>query len=380
MNRRLEMISKDAKRYLANWQGEVDGAAQYHTLAQLEKNPQLSQVYTNMAKMEEKHRNFWAEQLKKLGVPVPPAKPTWRARVLIWAAKRFGPDSILSTLAGFEKASQNMYAPQKEAQGTGMSEEERMHGTMLQEILRVGNTGASGSYLAQLEGRHKGVGGNALRAAVLGANDGLCSNLSLVMGAAGAAFNNHILLLTGMAGLLAGACSMALGEWLSVTNARELAENEIQAEAEELELNPQDEAAELQLIYEAKGMKPADAKDLANHMISDKARAIDALTREELGINPEDLGGNAYQAAAISFVLFAVGAIIPVFPIFFLHGGTAVVASATVSALALFLFGGLSTLFTGKPVWFAGTRQLLLGALAAGLTYGLGHLLGVSLS
>jgi VIT1/CCC1 family predicted Fe2+/Mn2+ transporter len=374
------MASPNVKRYLENYQGELDGAALYHALAQAEKNTKLAQVYENLAKMEEKHRGFWEERLTKEGVSHPPNKPSWRMRVLIWITERFGPDSVLSTVAGFEKTDKNMYVSQEETKGTGMTADEHLHDRVLEEILKVDKEGASGSYLAQLEGRHKSVGGNALRAAVLGANDGLCSNMSLVMGVAGASFNNHILLLTGLAGLLAGACSMALGEWLSVTSARELAEREIRVESEEFDLDPLAEGEELQLIYESKGMKPEAAKALAGHMVANKERAMDALTREELGINPEDKGGNAYQAAAVSFGLFSLGAIIPVSPIFFLQGAPAVVASAVLSAIALFVFGALGTLFTGKPVLVAGSRQLALGLLAAGVTFLLGHLLGVSLS
>jgi vacuolar iron transporter family protein len=370
----------DIKRYLENWQGEVDGAVQYRALSQAEKSPQLSRVYANLARMEEKHRGFWEGRLKKAGVKVPPRRPGWRTRVLIWAAKRLGPRAVLSTVAGFERVDKNMYARQKETEGTGMTQDEHLHDRVLDEILRVDPEGAAGSTLARLEGRHKSVGGNALRAAVLGANDGLCSNLSLVMGVAGASFNDRILLLTGLAGLLAGACSMALGEWLSVTSARELAEREIRIESDEFDLNPQAEKEELQLIYESKGLKPEAAKALAGHMVEDKARAMDALTREELGIDPEEKGGNAVQAAAVSFGLFSMGALIPVFPFFFWQGTFAVVLSVAAGALALFLFGALGTLFTGKPVWFAGTRQLLLGLLAAGSTFGLGRLLGLGLS
>jgi VIT1/CCC1 family predicted Fe2+/Mn2+ transporter len=201
-----------------------------------------------------------------------------------------------------------------------------------------------------------------------------------VMGVAGACFNNHILLLTGLAGLLAGAFSMALGEWLSVTSARELSEREIRVESEEFDMNPEAEREELQLIYESKGMKPTDAQGLAKHMTENKARAMDALTREELGIDPDEKGGSPTVAALSSFALFSLGAIIPVFPFFFSSGTHAIVASALLSALALFLFGAAGTIFTGKPVWFAGIRQLVLGLLAACITFGLGHLLGISLS
>lgn len=204
--------------------------------------------------------------------------------------------------------------------------------------------------------------------------------MSLVMGVAGATVNNHLLLLTGLAGLLAGACSMALGEWLSVTNSNELAEREIRVEEQEFDKNPEGEVEELKLIYESKGMSPEEAEKLARYMLSDKARAMDTLAREELGLNPEDRGGNPWEAAGTSFLLFTAGALIPVSPFFFLSGPGAVGLSLGLSALALFGFGALGTIFTGKPVWFSGTRQLVLGLLAAALTYGLGHLLGVHLS
>lgn len=374
------MAPKDIKRYLENWQGEVDGAAIYHTLARTEKNPKLSEVYTNLAKMEEKHKAFWEDHLKKNGVAIPEPLPSWRTRVLMALAKWLGPNAVLSTVAGFEKVDKNMYAPQEETKGTSMVADEHLHDRLLEEILTVDKQGASGSYLAEVEGRHKSIGGNTLRAAVLGANDGLCSNLSLVMGVAGASMNDRVLLLTGLAGLLAGACSMALGEWISVTSSKELNEREIRIEEEEFDLNPAGEREELQLIYESKGMKPEAAKNLADHMVKNKATAMDALTREELGIDPEEKGGSAMVAAGSSFALFGFGAIIPVIPFFFLGGVTAVEVSAVLSATALFGFGAVGTLFTGKPVWFAGTRQLILGLLAALVTYGLGHLLGVSLS
>jgi VIT1/CCC1 family predicted Fe2+/Mn2+ transporter len=374
------MGSKDIKRYLENWQGEVDGAAQYHALAKSEKNPQLSQVYTNLAKMEEKHKGFWEEHLKKEGVAIPPPTPSWRTRILIWVTEHFGPEAVLSTIADYERVDKNMYMSQKETDGTTMTADEHLHDRLLDEIITVDKKGASGSYLAEIEGRHKSVGGNTLRAAVLGANDGLCSNLSLVMGVAGASFNNHVLLLTGLAGLLAGAFSMALGEWISVTSAKELSEREIKVESEEFDMNPQAEREELQLIYESKGMKQAEAQALAKHMTENKARAMDALTREELGIDPDEKAGSPNVAAISSFALFSFGAIIPVFPFFFWSGSQAVLLSGILSALALFMFGAAGTIFTGKPVWFAGTRQLVLGLLAAVITFGLGHLIGVSLN
>jgi VIT1/CCC1 family predicted Fe2+/Mn2+ transporter len=174
----------------------------------------------------------------------------------------------------------------------------------------------TGGTLAQLEGRHRAAGGNALRAAVLGANDGLVSNVSLVMGVAGADIGGRNILLTGLAGLLAGSLSMAMGEWLSVQSARELYAHQIDIERSELEAFPEEEVEELVLIYRAKGIADEQARELAHHLVNDQSIALDTLAREELSIDPAELGGSAWIAATTSFVLFAIGAIIPVFPYF----------------------------------------------------------------
>src|SRR2546421_8933317 len=192
---------------------------------------------------------------------------------------------------------------------------ERWHAKVLHQLVSTQPRGLQGSFLGRLEGRHRSVGGNALRAAVLGANDGLCSNLSLVMGVAGASIDSHGILVTGLAGLLAGAGSMALGEWVSVTSSRELAQREIRIEASELREDPEGEGEELKLIYEAKGLSPSEAETMARRLLSDRTTAIDALAREELGIEPSELGGSAWEAAVSSFLLFNVGAIVPLLPL-----------------------------------------------------------------
>src|SRR2546429_6219262 len=166
---------------------------------------------------------------------------------------------------------------------------ERWHAKVLHQLVSTQPRGLQGSCLGRIEGRHHSVGGNTLRASVLGANDGLCSNLSLVMGVAGASVNERTVLLAGIAGLLAGACSMALGEWVSVTSSRELSEREMKIERDELEANPDEEREELQLIYEAKGLEPAEAREVAAKLTEDPKAALETLTREELGLDPDDL-------------------------------------------------------------------------------------------
>jgi VIT1/CCC1 family predicted Fe2+/Mn2+ transporter len=370
----------DVKRYRENWQDEIDSAAEYSTMAQSEPDPKISKVYSNLARMEEAHIAFWEERLRSAGVKISERRPSWRSGVLAWIARRLGPDAVLSTIAAKEAADRNVYVKQPETSGTRMSAQEQWHTRVLGQLLRTQPKGLSGSFLGRLEGRHRAVGGNALRAAVLGANDGLCSNLSLVMGVAGASINRHGILITGVAGLIAGACSMALGEWVSVTSARELAEREIRIESSELQEDPKGEGEELQLIYESKGLSSNEAKRVVDQILSDKTATLDALAREELGIDPNDLGGSAYEAALASFVLFALGAIVPILPFLLTAGRVAVMTSVGLSGLALFVIGAAITIFTGVTVWRSGSRQLALGLGAAGLTFAIGRVVGATLT
>lgn len=220
---------------------------------------------------------------------------------------------------------------------------------------------------------------NALRAAVLGANDGLVSVLSLVMGVAGGGLATDDIFLAGMAGLLAGACSMAMGEWVSVTNARELYELQLEEERQELIDQPEEERRELIEIFEAKGIAHKTAVEAADSVMASPEHALDTMAREELGFDPDELGGNPYQAAAASFALFIVGALPPVIPFALsLERETAILLSLILSAVMLFVVGAMITRFTGRSWLIGGTRQLVIGLAAAGLTYAIGLLLGVS--
>jgi VIT1/CCC1 family predicted Fe2+/Mn2+ transporter len=369
---------RDIERYRTNLQGEVNSAALYRTLAESETSPQLKEVYNRLAAVEEAHAEFWRSRLTRLGATSGKSRAGLRTRILMWLARRFGPGVLLPVINNFERTGSHEYDTQPEAISEGLPQVERSHARIIEAAATPLRGGISGSTLARLEGRHR-TGGNALRAAVLGANDGLVSNLSLVMGVAGAAFSERTVLVTGLAGLLAGACSMAMGEWLSVTSARELFETQIATEADELRESPEEEKQELILIYEAKGLPKAQARALAERIIADPSTALDTLAREELGIDPDELGGSAWIAAGTSLLLFATGAIFPVLPFFFLTGSTAVVTSLGVSALVMFLIGAGTTLFTGRGMVFSGLRQVAIGLGAAAVTFGLGRLIGVSL-
>jgi VIT1/CCC1 family predicted Fe2+/Mn2+ transporter len=374
-----ESKTETGERYRSNLQGEIDGAALYRALADAEENPQLAEVYRRLGAVEEAHAEFWRKELARVGARLPMLRAGWRTRFLIRLARWFGPTFVLPTVASLERADVLRYDAQPEAVSSGLPSAERSHSRVVEAMLQSGPRGAVGPALAKLEGRHRSVGGNALRAAVLGANDGLVSNLSLVMGVVGAAVSEHTVLLTGLAGLVAGASSMAMGEWLSVTNSRELFESQVRTEADELEQNPAEEQEELALIYQAKGLGQDEARVLAKRLLADRKSALDTLVREELGLDPDELGGSPYVAAGTSFGLFSVGAIFPVLPFFFLSGLGAVGASLGLAGLALAVIGVATSIFTGRSAAFSALRQLVIGYGAAAITFGIGKLVGVSL-
>jgi VIT1/CCC1 family predicted Fe2+/Mn2+ transporter len=367
------------QRYKDNLHGEVDSASLYRALAETETDERLAEVYRRLAAVEESHAEYWKKQLSRVGERIPTLKPSFRARGLAFLARRFGPGFVLPVVNTLEQVDSGTYDQQAEAVAVGLPQDERSHARILSAITS-NDEGLSGNSIARIEGRHRAMGGNSLRAAVLGANDGLVSNLSLVMGVAGANIASESILLTGLAGLVAGACSMAMGEWLSVNSSRELYQKQIATEAMELQEVPDEEREELELIYEAKGLPAAQAKALADRLLADKSTALDTLVREELGVDPQDLGGSAWAAAGASFLLFTFGAIFPVVGYFFLSGNAALWTSLGLSGVALAAIGAGTSLFTGRGVLFSALRQLLFGFSAAAITYGIGALVGASIS
>lgn len=356
---------------------ERNSAYTYKSLAEMQEDSRLAEVYNRMAKVEIKHAEKWEQLLQDAGITLAEFKPEWRTRFLIWLARKLGPELILPSLQAREKSGVTAYSRQGMARGMAM--QEQSHGLILTEIAKSATGGMEGSSLAALEGRHRSAGGNALRAAVLGANDGLVSNLSLVMGVAGASENNKAIMIAGLAGLLAGAFSMALGEWLSVQSSRELYAHQIKIESEEIDQAPEEEAEELALIYEARGLPLDQSQAMAAQILVNRDSAIDVMAREELGVDPKELGGSAWTAAITSFILFAIGAVIPVFPFIFWTGTTAIIISVALSTIGLFVLGTAITLFTGRSMFYSGMRMVVFGLLAAAITFGIGKLIGGSM-
>jgi VIT1/CCC1 family predicted Fe2+/Mn2+ transporter len=370
--------SSDVARYRANYLAECEGVYLYGGLAEIERDAHLAELYRRLASIEQRHADLWKDYLTQAGEPVPTYAPNWRMRALLWLARRLGTGAVLSTVSSMEQRAMSEYDAQPEAVEAGLPADERSHARLFGTLLRSSRGGIAGPLLAQFEGQHRNAGGNELRAAVLGASDGLTSNLSLVMGVAGATLTGNAVLIAGIAGLLAGAFSMSIGEWVSVQSARELNLHQITIERQELQTAPQEEQEELALIYQSKGLDEQAAKTLASHLMQQNTTALDTLAREELGIDPQDLGGSAWGAAITSFFLFALGAIIPVFPFIFTGAFIAVGISLALSVLGLFGIGAGVSLTAGSSLWRAGGRQVLLGLLAAGVTFGLGKLIGTA--
>ena len=375
--------AQEIKRFRRNFADELDSAAVYDTLSAVEKDDERRRIFAELAASEREHASVWREKLAANGVAVRPHRRSAKTRLLQTLTRTFGPSLVLPTVAAAEYADRDRYA--REPGAERLSAQEQQHAAIVQAIVEKKREPEQGHGHGEVTGAteswHKGAtSGNDLRAAVLGANDGLVSNFCLIMGVAGAGSVNRTILLTGLAGLVGGACSMALGEWLSVTNARELARTQLAKEADELEHTPDAERHELALIYQAKGIDPDEAHRVAAQIMRNKDEALNTLAREELGIDPKELGGNPWTAAAVSFGLFSIGAAFPTAPFLWAHGVPAIAQSVALSACGLALVGVFTSLFNGRSATFSAFRQIVIGLAAAAFTAGAGRLLGVSIS
>lgn len=367
------------KRYREFLQDEVNGAALYRALAAAEQVPERAAVLRQLADTEERHAQHWLEALRAAGEPVNalPA-PGWRPRVLAFLARRLGTRAVLPVAQAMEAGGGNVYAGVAGAEA--LAADEREHGRAVTALAGAAGLPTTPAEIAGRERWHRARdGGGSLRAAVFGVQDGLVSNLSLIMGVAGADPGQRMVILSGVAALLAGAFSMAAGEWVSMTAQRELFERQIALEKEELARNPEEEAAELALIYQAKGLPADEARMLAGRLLSKPAVALDTLAREELGLNPDELG-SPWKAAISSLIMFALGALVPLVAFLFTSGSTAIVISALLSGLGLLTIGAAMTLFTGRSVVVSALRMLAIGAGAALITWLVGRLIGVSVA
>ena len=361
------------KLLIDNWRAEMDATTLYRSLARHERDPDRSSLLLDMAKTEERHAAIMASRLQEMGVPLPKHGLGLRTRLLVSLARVFGATAVLPVIESMEAKGVSDYRqPEQDPAVQALAGDERGHFRALGSMTRGG---AAPAQIAEHETWHRSGAGGTLRASIFGASDGLLSNLSLLMGFAGAQADSKFVVLAGVAGLLAGSSSMAAGEYVSMRAQREMLERQIKLEETELLLSPDEERAELVLIYRAKGVPQDEAEQLADRIFANHQTALDTLVREELGLDPSELG-SPWGAATGSFFAFALGAIVPVIPYFFGAGWWQLAASALLSATALFAVGVGVSLFTGRNSLYSGARQLAIGAVVAAITYGIGTAIG----
>jgi vacuolar iron transporter family protein len=382
---------------------ERDAAVMYEGLATRERNPDRAEVMRTIAADERRHAAFWERRLRDAGVDVPAAGgPSLRVRFVLVVAGLLGTRAVADLVRSMEGDEERRYArgappaePGRPLDATAaMAADERRHAEVWRQIReeaslpsgavtavdaeRRGRVAAGVAEITRAESWHRG-GAGTLRAIVFGASDGLVSNLSLIMGVAGATAEPSIILLSGIAGLLAGAFSMAAGEYISVRSQVEVLERQIALERAELEAIPDEEFEELVAIYRSKGLPEADARRFAEHIFQDKEVALQTLVREELGLDQEGMS-SPWAAAGGSFLAFTVGAVIPIIPFLFGSGDLVLLVSFGLSLGALFVLGALVSLLTGRNLVFSGLRQVAIGAAAAIVTFMVGRLIGVNVA
>jgi vacuolar iron transporter family protein len=364
--------------WMQNLLDERDGAALYEGLARYEKDPARADSFRELGVAERRHAEIWQRKLEREGVEIPPDRPSSRVRALVWLARRLGSAAVVPMVLETEAGDADKYE-QQGGEAAAIAAEERAHRRALAGMSHGQPTGAR-ELIADRERWHRSGGrAGSVRAAIFGMNDGLVSNLSLILGVAGAGVSPRSVVVTGFAGLCAGAFSMAAGEYTSVASQRDLLGRQVEMERREIEEAPEEEAAELALIFKQKGLSTEQASRTAAEILKNTDSAADTLVREELGLDPEDLGSPMHAAVA-SFALFSVGALIPVVPFLFTSGTLAIGISAALAGLVLAGVGGLIGFLSATSIVRSAARMVGLAVLAAGVTYAVGRIFGATVS
>lgn len=339
-------------KLVENWHEEKNSHFLYRIIAAHEQNANRQKLFLELADLANKQAQLWQKEIEKRGQNIPNFSPDLRTRIVAKLIHYFGAKKVRFILSAMKVRGMSVYT---------QGDPNYPYSTTL----------------AHHEHRHKGltIAGN-LRAAIFGINDGLVSNMSLILGIAGATSNPHIIILSGVAGLLAGASSMAAGEYISVRSQREFYEYQIELEREELRQYPEEETMELAAIYHARGLPKTEAVKLSKIIISNPEKALETLAREELGLDPNELG-SPYGAAISSFISFGIGALLPLFPFLINISHWNILISIVITGFSLFSVGALLSLYTNRSAFLSGLRMLLIGASAGCLTYLIGYWIGV---
>jgi VIT1/CCC1 family predicted Fe2+/Mn2+ transporter len=345
-----------------SWYHEKESAWLYRQVAAAESDTHRSRLFLALAGAAEEQAAKWEAATRRLTADSAAAQPATRdfsprlrARIVARLLRRFGPRSMRTVLAAMKLRGLSIYSAPAAVAGHAMP-----------------------TSLAEIGARHRSAMGGNLRASVFGVNDGLVSNASLVLGVAGAGADAKYVLMTGVAGLLAGALSMASGEYVSVRSQREMYEYQIALEREEVAEYPEEEAEELALIYQARGVELEQAREVSRALLAQPEQALDVLAREELGLNPDDLG-SPWQAAIASFLAFGAGAAVPLLPFLVSVDRTsALVWAAAGTGLTLFGIGMALSLFTGRDAWQGALRMVLIGGGAGVVSFLVGRAVGAA--
>jgi VIT1/CCC1 family predicted Fe2+/Mn2+ transporter len=373
-------MAPETVQSLENLKLERDAILLYDALATIEKDPNRAAAFRRIASNERRHADIWARKLEERGAAVPaaPTRPRPRVAFIVLLARLFGTRAVSDLVTALEGDEEDAYESQSSPEVANIAADEREHAEIWRQLKNGPKPLSPSEDIAARERWHRSGRSGTLRAVIFGVSDGLVSNLALVMGVAGAAGDQgRFILLAGVAGLLAGSFSMAAGEYISMQSQRELFERQIALERAELEAMPEEEEAEMAALYRAKGFPPNEAEAIAARLFENPERALDTLVREELGLDPDQLG-SPFGAAFGSFVAFAFGAAVPVLPWAVASGAGAFVASLVLSLIALFAVGAGVSLLTGRGLLFSGSRQVVIGAVAAGVTFLVGSIAGVA--
>lgn len=364
------------RRWLENLQDERDGIALYVGLAAAERDPARAKEFEALAAGERRHAGIWERKLRAAGRLPPEGPPSARVRAIVGLARMFGTTSVLPIVIRTESGDASKYARQPGV-ARALVQEEQDHRAVLEKMAGLPVT-EGGAEITERERWHL-VRGGSIRAAVFGINDGLVSNVALILGVAAAGSGDAGVALAGLAGAAAGAFSMASGEYVSVASQRDLLKRQIALERRELFDAPEEEQEELELILKRKGLDDAQAREVAAQLFKDPEKALDTMVREELGLDPKDLG-SPLGAAVPSFFAFAFGALVPLIPYTFLDGLAAAATAAAIAGVILAAVGALIGFLSGTGAVRSGARMVGLAGLAAAVTIALGRLIGGTLA
>ncbi len=378
---RISPSDKLIKTLREAWRKEKQSAETYRQLASREADEEKQKVLLKLAEAEERHAEKWEKRLKELGSQPPEQVERLSDRIRRWFLVRSGTNNALRRLEEEEERVSQEYqetsgleeSPADRDEMLKVQKEEKVHSKVLQSMTPVaGIQGRLQSILSQEKWHTRGAGG-WIGQAIYGANDGLGAVFGIVSGMAGYTGGSEVVLISGLAGMLASALSMGSGAYLATKSEREIYEAELERERKEIEENPEEEIEELELFYQLKGFTKEESSLLAKRLLDKPEQFLKALAHEELGLS-EATFPNPWKASISATLATAFGGLIPIIPFFFTSGMPAVIASIIISTLAHFIIGASKTIVTGRSWLASGTEMTVVGIIEAAVTYGLGVL------